>query len=89
MGSYDFFWKIVSLSWLKLMQQWCRNFLLAKYLEKFWFKTLKVEMLLSNQIAGFFDHQHFWKESINVLDFLHGGSHQGKIASEATPFGLM
>ena len=32
----------------------------------------------------FFDHQYLWKESVNNLEFLHGGSHQGKIASETT-----
>ena len=39
-------------------------------------------MFLSNQIAGFFDHQYLWKESINILEFLHEGSQQGKISSE-------
>ena len=33
---------------------------------------------LSNQIAGFFDQQNLWKESIDVLDFLHGDVHQGR-----------
>ena len=36
------------------------------------------KMLLSNQIAEFFDHQYFLKESANSLEFLHGGSHQEK-----------
>ena len=33
-------------------------------------------MLLSSQIAGLFDHQHLLKYSVNVLDFLHGGTSQ-------------
>ena len=34
-----------------------------------------------NQIAELFDHQYLWKESINILYFLCGGSHQEKVAS--------
>ena len=33
------------------------------------------KMLLANQIAVFFDHQFLWKESINILDFLHGDNY--------------
>ena len=40
--------------------------------------------LSSNQIVGFFDHQFLWKELIDILVFLHGVSHQGKIAPEIT-----
>ena len=29
-------------------------------------------MLLSKQIAGFFEDQYLWKELINIFDFLHG-----------------
>ena len=43
--------------------------------------------LLSNQIAGVFDHQYLWKESIAILVFLHGVIHQGKAASETITFG--
>ena len=32
--------------------------------------------------AGFFDHQIFWKESIEILVFLHGVSHQGRVAPD-------
>ena len=44
-------------------------------------------MLLSSQIAGFFDPQYLLKESINMLQFLNGGNHQEKVESGATPFG--
>ena len=40
----------------------------------------------TNQIAGFFDHQYLWKQSNDILDFLHGGNHQGKVTSGATTF---
>ena len=33
-----------------------------------------------NQIAGFFNHQCFWKKLMDLLDFLHGNNHQGKVA---------
>ena len=42
--------------------------------------------LLSNQISGFFDHQCLWKESINLLDFLHGDNHQRKVTSGTATF---
>ena len=38
-------------------------------------------------IVGLFDHQYFWKVSINVLVFLLGVSHQAQVASEPTIFG--
>ena len=39
-----------------------------------------------NQIAGLFDLQYLWKESINVLDFLHRrDSYQRKETSESIP----
>ena len=44
-------------------------------------------VLLSNQIAGFFDHQYLWKETINALDFLHINSYQRKIVSQGTSVG--
>ena len=34
--------------------------------------------LLSSQIAGFFDHQYLWKESMNTKDFFLGGNQQWK-----------
>ena len=46
-------------------------------------------VLLSNQIAGFFDHQYLWKETINALDFLHINSYQRKIVSQGTSVGWM
>lgn len=38
----------------------------------------------SNQTVGFFDHKYLRKESIGILDFLHGKSYQSKVASETT-----
>ena len=38
-------------------------------------RKLQVKMLSSNYIARFFDHQCIWKESIDILDFLHGYIH--------------
>ena len=32
-------------------------------------------LVLQFQIAGFFGHQYFWKESIKTLDFLHGDNY--------------
>ena len=32
-----------------------------------------------SQIAGLFDHQYLWKESVYALDFLHGNNHRDKI----------
>ena len=42
--------------------------------------------LSSDEIAGFFDEQYFWEESVDALDFLHENIHLGKIAYE--PVGL-
>ena len=42
---------------------------------------------LANMIAGFLDHQNLSKESSDILAFLHGVSHQGKVVSETTTFG--
>ena len=41
---------------------------------------LWLKMLATNEIAGFFDHQYFWKKSINILDFVHEDNHQRKTA---------
>ena len=43
-------------------------------------------MVSSNQNARLFDHQYLWKESI-ILNFLHGGSHWRRLATETTTFG--
>ena len=48
---------------------------------------LWAKMLLSSHIVGFFDSQYLMKEPINMLQLLNGGNHQGKVASDATPFG--
>lgn len=45
-------------------------------------------MLLSNQVERFFDHRYLWKESINILDFWHVDSHQGKVTDETIAFWL-
>ena len=51
-----------------------------------WEKSGSSVMLLTNQLAGFFDHQYVGKESIDILVFLHVVSYQWKIASETTTF---
>ena len=38
----------------------------------------------TNQIAGFFDDHFPWKESSDILVFLHGVRHQKKVAPETT-----
>ena len=43
-------------------------------------------MVLSNQIAGFFDHQYVQKESVIVLHFWHEDTHKWKETSEHTYF---
>ena len=37
-----------------------------------------IDQIMPNQIAGFFNDQYFWMESINVIDLLHKYSHQGR-----------
>ena len=32
---------------------------------------------LPNQIAGFFDRHYLWKESTDILGFLHGNIYRG------------
>ena len=39
----------------------------------------RLKCVLTDEIAGFFDHQYLWKEAINTLDFLNRDSNQGKI----------
>ena len=43
-------------------------------------------MLPTNQIVGFFDHKYFWKESIDILDLLHGDNPHGMVAYETATF---
>ena len=45
---------------------------------------LWLKMISTSQIAVFFDHQYLWKESIDLLNFVHGHSHQVKVASGIT-----
>ena len=45
------------------------------------------KMLSPNQIALFIDHQYLWKESVNLLDFLHRDNPQRKVTCETTSFG--
>ena len=47
------------------------------------FQIMEKNVLLSNQIAGFFDDQCLWKESDQVLGFFFR-----KIASKTTTVGL-
>ena len=51
-----------------------------------WVVQLWSKILSTYQIAGFFDYQCLWKESINGLDFLHGDNHQGKLVTETTTY---
>ena len=44
--------------------------------------------LAVSQIAAFFNHQYFWKESMGILDFLHEDN-QRKTTSETITFGWM
>ena len=43
--------------------------------------------LSSYQIPGFVNRHYFWKESIVIVDFFHGGNHYGKVAFKTTTFG--
>ena len=36
------------------------------------FQVINQNVLQSNKIAGFFNHQYLWKERIKALDFLLG-----------------
>ena len=47
------------------------------------------KMLAANQIAAFFNHQYFWKEPMDILDFLLGDNHQRNAASETITFCLV
>ena len=44
-------------------------------------------MLSSIRIAAFFGYQYDWKDWMDVFQFLHGNTHQGKVATETTNFG--
>ena len=45
------------------------------------------DLFLSNQITGFFHHQHLWKVTINILDFFCVEIVQRKISSKSTIVG--
>ena len=32
--------------------------------------------------AGFFNHQYFWKEPIDILDYVDGDGHQERLVCE-------
>ena len=38
------------------------------------FQIIVWNMILSNWIKWLFDHQYFYKESVNIFDFFHGDS---------------
>lgn len=46
-------------------------------------------MLSPNKFTGFFDNQYPWKETTNVLDFLHRVNNQGKIACKIAIVGWL
>lgn len=48
----------------------CKNYIYGKIQ----FPKLYAEMLSSNMIARFVNHQYLYKESINILGFLYGSS---------------
>ena len=52
--------------------------------QNIWKKSGTSQLWSIIYIAVFFKHQHPWKESIIILDFLPGDTHKGKIASEIT-----
>ena len=63
-------------------QKWCITVLFViLQKENVWEKS-GAKMLSTNQIAVFFDHQYFWKESSNILVIFHGVSLQAKTAPE-------
>ena len=45
---------------------------------------MEQNVLWSNKITGFFDHQYRWKEAIYALDFLRRDSNQRKTVCKAT-----
>ena len=53
------------------------------------FLIINLNVLLSNQIAGFFDYQLLWRETISVIDLLRRDICQRKIASKSTAVGLV
>ena len=79
-----------NLFWVKMKKEGkikgavapCKKYVFGKIL----FHRLKARMFLLNQNAEFFNHQNISKESINILKFLHGSNHQGKVLSEASNF---
>ena len=57
-------------------------------LEYIKFQIMGKNVLLSNQIAGFFDDQCLWKESGKVLGFFFRNSCPGKIESKTATIGF-
>ena len=50
-------------------------------------EIINQNLLSSNQITGFFNHQYLWNEKVNLLGFLHKDSYEGKIISKTTTVG--
>ena len=65
-----------------------QKFTMKDLLEYIKFQIMDKNVLLSNQIAGFFDDQCRWKESDKVLGFLFRNSYPGKIPSKTATVGL-
>ena len=62
--------------YLFLPKKWCITMFLQKL--NVWAKSGSSVLTLNvvnNQIAVFFDHQYLWRESIDILYFLHGDNH--------------
>ena len=87
---WDIFKQLGHQMQLKLVEKitdvtarFCKNYISRKILAQ----KLQATMLQSNQIVGFFDPQYVLKESINILQVLHGCSHQVQYghACPATP----
>ena len=50
------------------------------------FQGIDQIVLLFNDIAAFFDHQYFWKETSSILDLLHGDSYPVNVTCKITTF---
>ena len=57
----------------------------ATYLGKFWFKNCRSECTCPIRLQDSLT-KCLLKESVNVSEFLHGSSHQGKVTFETTIF---
>ena len=53
------------------------------------FSWVWLVVTLIQSVAEFLDHQYFWKQLSNLLDFLHGDNHLGNVGCETTSFGLV